>query len=294
MKKKNLIIIGIISLILVITGLVTSYIDNARVRNSIEPKYTIKITTDGGNKVTYWGLGYKVIRYPSVSPNEPYKNNLGVKMGSWFMNYKLSEYENIDVELLTENKTVQVSKTRDIEFIISLLRDSKYKNGLCNGIRTHKIKIDDEEYHLIEGCSEIQKGKKQATISKEDLDKFLKIIDDYNEKQVNDEINNRVTTIDIQTTGLSSTTPMKKYTLNQEEIYIVFNIIDNLTFIKETCDGIPTYFIRYNSEEKENFISYGIEVLDNKYHITSNEKGEAILSGEQTKELNEIIKKLDN
>jgi len=210
------------------------------------------------------------------------------------MNYKLSEYENIDIELLTENKTVQVSKTRDIEFIISLVRDSKYKNGLCNGIRTHKIKIDNEEYHLIEGCSEIQKGKKQATISKEDLDKFLKIIDDYNEKQVNDEINNRVTTIDIQTTGLSSTTPMKKYTLNQEEIYIVFNIIDNLTFINETCDGIPTYFIRYNSEEKENFISYGIEVFDNKYHITSNEKGEAILSGEQTKELNEIIKKIDN
>ena len=87
MKKKFIIVAFII--ILVVAGLVTSYIDSARVRNGVEPKYTIKIIRDDGNKVTYWGLGYKVIRYPSVSPNEPYKNNRGVKMGSWFMKYKI-------------------------------------------------------------------------------------------------------------------------------------------------------------------------------------------------------------
>ncbi len=91
MKKKVLIITGIILAILIATGLVTSYIDMARVRNAVEPKFTIKIVTDGGNKVTYWGLGYKVVRYPSVSPNEPYKNNRGVKYGSWFMNYELEK-----------------------------------------------------------------------------------------------------------------------------------------------------------------------------------------------------------
>ncbi len=91
MKKKVLIITGIILAILIVLGLVTSYIDMARVRNSVEPKFTIKIVTDGGNKVTYWGLGYKVIRYPSVSPNEPYKNNRGVKYGNWFMKYELEE-----------------------------------------------------------------------------------------------------------------------------------------------------------------------------------------------------------
>lgn len=89
MKKKSLIITGIIIVILITAGLITSYIDSARVRNSVEPKYTLKIVTDGGNKVTYWGLGYKVIRYPSISPNEPYKNNRGVKYGNWFMNYEL-------------------------------------------------------------------------------------------------------------------------------------------------------------------------------------------------------------
>lgn len=176
MKKKNLIVIGIISIFLVVAGLITSYIDSARVRNSIEPKFAIKITTDGGNKVTYWGLGYKVVRYPSVSPNEPYKNSLGVKMGNWLMNYKLSEYENIDIELLTENKTVQVSKIKDIEFIIGLLEDSKYIDEVCNGINSHKIVLDGEIYYIKDGCSEIQKGRKQAKISKEDLNKFLKII----------------------------------------------------------------------------------------------------------------------
>lgn len=187
MKNRKIIIIGIISVILIIAGLVTSYIDSARVRNSIEPKFAIKITTDGGNKITYWGLGYKVIRYPSVSPNEPYKNNLGVKYGSWFMRYELSNYENIDIELLVEGKTIQVSRTRDIEFIIGLLEDSKYINELCDGINSHKIVLDDEIYYIKDGCGEIQKGRKQAKISKEDLNKFLKIIDNYNEIDVNDE-----------------------------------------------------------------------------------------------------------
>ena len=99
---------------------------------------------------------------------------------------------------------------------------------------------------------------------------------------------------EFQENGLSSAVPARKYTLNQEEIYVIFNIIDNLTFVNETCDGIPTYIISYNSNEKENFISYGIEVFNSEYHITSNEKGEAILSSEQTEKLNEIIKKLNN
>ena len=91
MKKKVFIILGIVAIVLVVAALVTSYADSARVRNSVEPVHTIKIVSEDGCKVTYWGLGYKVIRYPSVSPNEPYKNNRGVKYGSWFMNYELQE-----------------------------------------------------------------------------------------------------------------------------------------------------------------------------------------------------------
>ena len=179
MRNKKVIIIVIISVILVIAGLVTSYIDSARVRNLMEPKFAIKIVTDGGNKVTYWGLGYKVIRYTGVSPHEPFKNSLGVKYGSWFMKYELSNYDNIEIELLMDDKIIQVSKTRDIEFIINLLKDSKYINEICKGINTHKIKIGDDVYYLKEDCSEIQRGDKQAKISEEDLEKFLEIVGDY-------------------------------------------------------------------------------------------------------------------
>ena len=87
MKKKVYIILGIVVILLVTTALVTGYADSARVRNSVEPVHTIKIVSEDGGKVTYWGLGYKVVRYPSVSPNEPYKNNREVKYGSWFMEY---------------------------------------------------------------------------------------------------------------------------------------------------------------------------------------------------------------
>jgi len=44
MKKKFIIAVFII--ILLLAGLVTSYIDSARVRNGVEPKYTIKIISD--------------------------------------------------------------------------------------------------------------------------------------------------------------------------------------------------------------------------------------------------------
>lgn len=89
MKKKTITIIIITLSILFIFGIYSKYVDSARVRTGHEPKLTIKIISDNGNKITYWGLGYKVIRYPSVSPNEPYKNNKGVKMGSWLMTYKI-------------------------------------------------------------------------------------------------------------------------------------------------------------------------------------------------------------
>lgn len=115
---------------------------------------------------------------------------------------------------------------------------------------------------------------------------------DMTEDETN--IDNKVTTIDIQTTGLSSVTPMEKYTLNQEEIYVIFNIINKLTFSTETCDGFPDYYINYNSEEENGFVTYGIEIFDNAYHITSDSKGEAILSQEQKEELDKIITKYFN
>lgn len=90
MNKKILIITV---LIIFIVSFITSFKDDARVRNGMEPKYVIKVVSKDGSKVTYWGLGYKVIRYVKVSPSEPFENNIGVKSGSWFMNYEIDNNE---------------------------------------------------------------------------------------------------------------------------------------------------------------------------------------------------------
>ena len=120
MKKKICIGVGTLLMILIVAGIITNYIDSGRVTTGHEPKYCIKIVNNDGSKVTYWGLGYKVIRYVGVSPNEPYESNIGVKMGNWFMKYKLP----IDSEFNKENSSnisnlndfynTELTKNRDI------------------------------------------------------------------------------------------------------------------------------------------------------------------------------------
>ena len=124
MKKKKTIIISL-SLILIIFGLYAKYVDSARVRTGHEPKITIKITSKDGSKVTYWGFGYKVIRYPSVSPNEPYKNNKGVKFGSWLMKYKLPSNNNLEINKITD-KTKTMINFACAEVLSSFYEDENY------------------------------------------------------------------------------------------------------------------------------------------------------------------------
>lgn len=153
------------------------------------------------------------------------------------------------------------------------------------------------DFHTLAGFDDIKIGT--WLMDYNDFEKEMKEYEKKFEEELQKDnrnqesnINNKVTTIDIQTTGLSSETSIKKYTLNQEEIYEIFNIIDNLTFSNETCDGLPTYYIKYNSEEEDGFVTYGIEIFDDEYHVTSASNGEAILSNEQKEQLDEIIDKI--
>ncbi len=120
MKKKICIGVGILLMILIVAGIITNYIDSGRVTTGHEPKYCIKIVNNDGSKVTYWGLGYKVIRYVGVSPNEPYESNIGVKMGNWFMKYELpidSEFNkenNSNISNLNDFYNTELTKNRDI------------------------------------------------------------------------------------------------------------------------------------------------------------------------------------
>ena len=186
MKKNICIGIGIFLLLLIIVGIITNYVDGGRVGTGHEPKYCIKVVSNDGSKVTYWGLGYKVIRYVGVSPNEPYKNNIGAKMGSWFMKYELPKTDIVEIEY--EGQTITVTDNKDIGTIENILLNSKYTSEICNGINTHKITMNNEIYYLKESCQEIQKGDKQAKISKEDLETIKNIISKkINNEQINEE-----------------------------------------------------------------------------------------------------------
>lgn len=120
MKKKLGIGVGIFLIILIVSGFITNYIDSGRVTTGHEPKYCIKVVSDNGSKVTYWGLGYKVIRYVGVSPKEPYENNIGVKMGNWFMKYELpkdnelNKENNSNISSLNDFYNTELTKNKDI------------------------------------------------------------------------------------------------------------------------------------------------------------------------------------
>lgn len=183
MKKKIGISIGILVIVLIVAGIITNYSDSARVTTGHEPKCCIKIVSNDGSKVTYWGLGYKVVRYVGVSPNEPYESNIGVKMGNWFMKYELPKADIIEIEY--EGQTITITDIKDIGIIENILLNSKYNGEICNGINTHKIILNKDIYYIKESCKEIQKGDKQATISTEDLETINNIISQNKTNEIN-------------------------------------------------------------------------------------------------------------
>lgn len=127
--------------------------DSARVRNAVEPKYTIKIVTDNGSKIIYIGLGYKIIRYTSVSPNEPYKNNIGVKYGSWFMKYELPPKVNISLDDVN-GKIIEYFSKDNINLANHGYNYVDYKNNVVvvGLIDNSKDKQDEFIYNVFSNC----------------------------------------------------------------------------------------------------------------------------------------------
>lgn len=138
MKKKIIVITVILAVLLVLVASFTSSRDKARVRNAVEPKYALKIVSQDGNRVTYWGLGYKVVRYPSVSPNEPYKNNRGVKYGSWFMKYELPTD--------SSQKTSHNIKVKDSDISLSFANYSDANEIYFGALNRDKLSINSVKH----------------------------------------------------------------------------------------------------------------------------------------------------
>lgn len=175
--KRNLIITVSIVVLVFVLSFISNYIDSGRVTTGHEPIFCIKFVSSDGSKITYLGLGYKVIRYVGVSPKEDFSNSIGVKMGSWFMKYDLLEEKKIKIE--KGNNVYEVIDQDDKDRLLGILENSRYDREICNGMISYKIFVDKEVYVLKEACKEIQKGAKQTLLSDDDLESVLTIINKY-------------------------------------------------------------------------------------------------------------------
>ena len=115
---------------------------------------------------------------------------------------------------------------------------SKSSKNKCGGtVEYFGLGYKVIDFHTLAGFDDIKVGT--WFIDYDDFEEEMKIYETKyeeefkknNEKKENN-INNKVTTIDIQETGLSSVAPAKKYTLNQEEIYVIFNILGLCKYIE--------------------------------------------------------------
>lgn len=155
MKKKKTVVFVIIILTLFMCSMLARYYDGARVSTGHEPK---------------------VVRYVSISPNEPYENNVGAKMGSWFMKYEKPTYQDISIEVMETNETILVTGIKDISALVDCLTNQKYFDEVCEGITDYKININGELYSIKSACLGINHNGKEAHITQEDMDNILNII----------------------------------------------------------------------------------------------------------------------
>lgn len=154
MKKKSFLVIFFILMILIILSFITNYADTARVSTNHEPKFCVKFISDDGSKVTYWGLGYKVIRYVGVSPDEPYQNNIGAKMGNWFMQYEPGinlENEPVSIHTIDDFYHTTITQNKDIRNLTKSYHvlDAQKDDCFVIGETIHNAYLYDE---FMENC----------------------------------------------------------------------------------------------------------------------------------------------
>lgn len=89
--KKVFAVVLVFVISIVAIGSITAIIDGIRFKNEKEPIFVIKTVSKSPLKVTYKGLGYKVVRIPMVTELEPYRNYADAKFGSWFMDFEPEE-----------------------------------------------------------------------------------------------------------------------------------------------------------------------------------------------------------
>ena len=178
--KKIIFIISVVTILVVfIASLFANYYDTARVTTGHEPKLVIETYSEKHDAVIYWGLGYKVVRYVSISPNEPYENSIEVKKGSWFMPYEKTDYDDIFIKKIEIDKVIQIHLYKDVASLTNLITNQKYIDEVCKGIIDYEIIIGKRVYSVKLGCKGISFDGKDAHLSDEDMDSLIQLLEQY-------------------------------------------------------------------------------------------------------------------
>lgn len=239
--KKKFITITIIIVSLIILGIIANYLDSGRVTTNHEPKFCLKIISNNGEKVTYWGLGYKVIRYVNISPSEPYQNNIGVKMGSWFMKYDLPIDSNVDYSQDT------ITNLDDF-YNLKLTKEKNIKN------LTKNYSIDDA---IKDGCFVIDHAK----VYNDNL--YTLFMDNYNHKKTSFM---RIVTPTIE--GDPILYDVVYFEKNNKLYLVIDNTRDNFTTKENQTITMHEYnqIGNYQSEGNEYLVLYNEEITEESFN----------------------------
>lgn len=118
LKNKSLLLktSGVIA-IFIILGALFNAIDTNRFNAEKHPLFVLKLQDQNDSKITYLGLGYKIVFYPGVSPTEPLKES-NSKKGSWFMDFKKPDENNRahikKIETIDDFYNTELTKDYDI------------------------------------------------------------------------------------------------------------------------------------------------------------------------------------
>lgn len=159
MKVLKGILITLFVIIIVATAFF--FVDQARFKKEQKPLFAIKTISKDGNKVTYYGLFYKVVAYPGVSPKEKFKTMNNKKMLFWCQDYKKK-----DLSDKTEDaKEAVIKSTKDF---YKYLEDKKM--DIEKEIEDFDEKeAKDKDYYVYQKDEEINRSK---------LDDFLDKVED--------------------------------------------------------------------------------------------------------------------
>ncbi len=89
-KIKKIIIICIVTFVSLLF-ITTFSIDYSRVNKNLEPLFMVRVS-EKGNKYTYLGFGYKMIKDVAISPYEPLDHSISIKFGLWIFTWDVKVF----------------------------------------------------------------------------------------------------------------------------------------------------------------------------------------------------------